>query len=119
MIITRAMSTQQTAITGVSRRITAGQEIKAGPCRAPGLQPMRICVNDSSPAAEYRRELSWATRGRRGRKADPEWSQRNRLLRAGDTLTAEEAAKMHDAMRTADPSGGLDDAHLKVPRPAH
>jgi hypothetical protein len=33
MIITRAMPTQQTAITGVSRRITAGQEIKAGLCR--------------------------------------------------------------------------------------
>src|SRR5664279_1456958 len=39
MIITRAMSTQQTAITGVLRRITAGQEIKAGLCRGPGLRP--------------------------------------------------------------------------------
>jgi hypothetical protein len=39
MIITRAMPTQQTAITGVSRRITAGQEIKAGLCRAPGIRP--------------------------------------------------------------------------------
>jgi hypothetical protein len=57
---------------------------------------------------EYRRELTRATRGRRGRKADPEWAQRNRLLRAGETLTAEEATKMHDAMRTADPSGGLE-----------
>ena len=57
---------------------------------------------------EYRRELTWATRGRRGRKVDPEWAQRNRLLRAGETLTAEETAKMHDAMRTADPSGGLE-----------
>src|SRR5664280_1796752 len=37
MIITRAMSTQQTAITGVLRRITAGQEIKAGLCRGPGI----------------------------------------------------------------------------------
>jgi len=36
MIITRAMPTQQTAIIGVSRRITAGQEFKAGLCRAPG-----------------------------------------------------------------------------------
>src|SRR5664279_3610072 len=35
MIITRAMPTQQTAITGVSRRITAGQEFKAGLCRTP------------------------------------------------------------------------------------
>src|SRR5664280_1307975 len=38
MIITRAMSTQQTAITGVLRRITAGQEIKAGLCRGPGSE---------------------------------------------------------------------------------
>ena len=37
MIITRAMPTQQTAITGVSRRITAGQQIKAGLCRDPGV----------------------------------------------------------------------------------
>src|SRR5664279_2640429 len=39
MIITRAMSTQQTAITGVLRRITVGQEIKAGLCRGPGAAP--------------------------------------------------------------------------------
>src|SRR5664279_3153405 len=39
MIITRAMPTQQTAITGVSRRITAGQEIKAELCRGPGYRP--------------------------------------------------------------------------------
>ena len=57
---------------------------------------------------EYRRELAWARRGRRGRKIDPEWAQRNRLLRAGETLTDDEAAKMHEAMRTADPSGGLE-----------
>ena len=31
---------------------------------------------------ECRRELAWARRGRRGRKCDPEWAQRNRLLRA-------------------------------------
>jgi len=42
MIITRAMSTQQTAITGVSRRITAGQEIKAGLCRDPGVMHGRL-----------------------------------------------------------------------------
>ena len=57
---------------------------------------------------EYRRELAWARRGRRGRKIDPEWAQRNRLLRAGETLTDDESAKMHDAMRAADPSGGLE-----------
>ena len=57
---------------------------------------------------DYRRELAWARRGRRGRKIDPEWAQRNRLLRAGESLTAEESAKMHAAMRVADPSGGLE-----------
>ncbi len=36
---------------------------------------------------EYRRELAWARRGRRGRRIDPEWAQRNRLLRAGESLT--------------------------------
>ena len=46
--------------------------------------------------------------GRRGRKIDPEWTQRNRLLRAAESLTEDEAAKMHDAMRRADPSGGLE-----------
>ena len=52
---------------------------------------------------EYRRELAWARRGRRGRKIDPEWAQRNRLLRAAETLTDDEAAKMHDAMRARGP----------------
>ncbi len=57
---------------------------------------------------EYRRDLAWARHGRRGRKIDPEWTQRNRLLRAAETLTDDEAAKMHDAMRRADPTGGLE-----------
>ena len=42
---------------------------------------------------EYRRELAWARRGRRGRKIDPEWAQRNRLLRAGESLTDDEPRK--------------------------
>ena len=56
---------------------------------------------------DYRRELAWTNRGRRGRKVDPEWAQRNRLLRAGETLTAAERVKMFQAMKTADPTGGL------------
>jgi transposase len=57
---------------------------------------------------EYRRELAWSRRGRRGRKVDPEWAQRNRLLRAAESLTEQESVKLHDAMRAADPSGGLE-----------
>jgi hypothetical protein len=30
------------------------------------------------------------------------------LLRAAETLTENESTKLHDAMRTADPSGGLE-----------
>ena len=54
---------------------------------------------------DYRRELAWTNRGRRGRKVDPEWAQRNRLLRAGETLTEAELVKMHQAMKTANPTG--------------
>ena len=57
---------------------------------------------------DYRRELAWALRGRRGRKSDPEWAQRNRLLRAAESLTDDELAKVQEAMRRADPSGGLE-----------
>ena len=57
---------------------------------------------------DYRRELAWALRGRRGRKSDPDWAQRNRLLRAVETLTPDELAKVREAMRRADPSGGLE-----------
>jgi hypothetical protein len=54
MIITRAMPTQQTAITGVSRRITAGQEIKAGLCRDPELLPRRASgIIDNAAACRY------------------------------------------------------------------
>ena len=41
MIITRAMPTQQTALTGVSQRIPAGQEIRNRQRRGPGSQRLR------------------------------------------------------------------------------
>ena len=62
----------------------------------------------NTAVTDYRRELAWALRGRRGRKSDPEWAQRNRLLRAVETLTPDELAKVREAMRRADPSGGLE-----------
>src|SRR6476620_9068548 len=63
----------------------------------------RTCGWSAGRADSPRWRVGW-----RGRKIDPEWAQRNRLLRAGETLTDEEAAKMHAAMRAADPSGGLE-----------
>jgi hypothetical protein len=55
MIITRAMPTQQTAITGVSRRITAGQEIKAGLCRAPAS--VRVLFLSALPGTRTRNQF--------------------------------------------------------------
>jgi len=49
------------------------------------------------PDVEVAGEVTWALRGRQGRKSDPEWAQRNRLLRAAQTLTADELAKVQDA----------------------
>ncbi|AZI57433.1 hypothetical protein EH165_03915 [Nakamurella antarctica] len=52
--------------------------------------------------------MAWTRRGRRGRKVDPEWGQRNRLLRAAKNLTEDELTKMLTAIRAADPTGGLE-----------
>src|SRR5664280_1505456 len=74
MIITRAMPTQQTAITGVSRRITAGQEIKAELCRGPGFTPVLSRGCDLDHHCELGRALSRLPRrstGRHGRVFHP------------------------------------------------
>src|SRR5664279_73153 len=74
MIITRAMSTQQTAITGVLRRITAGQEIKGGLCRGPGSGPDRNGSRAAEPNefdAGNVRGPDRGTRGRERRVEDP------------------------------------------------
>ena len=75
---------------------------RGGPCQ------FHLSALANKAVTDYRRELAWALRGRRGRKSDPEWAQRNRLLRAVETLTPDELAKVREAMRRADPSGGLE-----------
>jgi len=54
MIITKAMPTQQSLTTGVSRHIVAGQEIKTGQCRGPGPGP------PSKPQAAHQDDVSAA-----------------------------------------------------------
>ena len=44
MIITKAMPTPQTATTGVSHPIAAGQRIRSGLCRGPGSGPRTVPV---------------------------------------------------------------------------
>ena len=87
------MPTQQTAITGVSRRITAGQEIKAGLCRDPGPGPAARESNSASsgstsaPAHSSNRPVSNRSRPNRlMTRAKREWDPDERLDRAPSTV---------------------------------
>jgi transposase len=54
-----------------------------------------------------RRRTTWDSRGRRGRKTDPEWINRLRLLRAAERLTAPQRARLVAALDAADPNGDI------------
>ncbi len=54
-----------------------------------------------------RRRTTWDSRGRRGRKADPEWINRRQLLRAAERLTAAQRARLIAALDAADPNGDI------------
>ena len=50
-----------------------------------------------------RRRVTWAQRGRRGRKIDVEWINRRRLLRGAERLTDEQRATLFAKLLSADP----------------
>jgi len=54
-----------------------------------------------------RRRTTWDHRGRRGRKADPEWLNRRRLLRAAERLTEAQRTRLVTALDAADPNGDI------------
>jgi transposase len=54
-----------------------------------------------------RRRTTWDSRGRRGRKADPEWLNRRRLLRGAERLTENQRARLIAALDAADPNGDI------------
>lgn len=54
-----------------------------------------------------RRRTTWDSRGRRGRKADPEWLNRRRLLRGAERLTEAQRARLIAALDAADPNGDI------------
>src|SRR3954451_15158381 len=56
---------------------------------------------------DVRRRVTWATHGRRGRAADPEWAQRRRLLRGHERLRADQFAKMWNELTDADATGQI------------
>ena len=51
-----------------------------------------------------RRRVTWAQRGRRGRKADVEWINRRRLLRGAERLTADQRSNLFAKLLSADPN---------------
>lgn len=54
-----------------------------------------------------RRRITWDNRGRRGRKADPEWLNRRRLLRGAERLTDTQRSRLVAALDAADPAGDI------------
>ena len=54
-----------------------------------------------------RRRVTWDSRGHRGRKADPEWLNRRRLLRAAERLTDTQRDRLVAALAAADPGGDI------------
>jgi transposase len=56
---------------------------------------------------EVRRRTTGAHRLRRGRKSDPEWINRRRLLRAAERLTDEQRTRLFEQLTSADPNGDI------------
>ena len=56
---------------------------------------------------EVRRRTTAAHRVRRGRKSDPEWINRRRLLRGAERLTDEQRTKLFEKLTSADPNGDI------------
>ena len=62
-------------------------------------------ANDTLTAV--RRRVTWDNRDRRGRKVDPEWANRRRLLTACERLSPPRFATMWNACIDADPTGQI------------
>ena len=56
---------------------------------------------------DVRRRVTWALRGRRGRKLDPEWANRRRLLTAHGRLSQRSFTRMWNDLVEGDPSGQI------------
>lgn len=83
--------------------------------RTPGLLPNAAIVVDhfhlvklaNDALTKVRRRVTWDLRDRRGRKIDPEWANRRRLLQARERLSGKNFAKMWNAITDEDPSGQI------------
>ena len=56
---------------------------------------------------DVRRRVTWDTHGRRGRKTDPAWAARRRLLRGRERLSEAQFSRMWNDLSDGDPSGAI------------
>lgn len=83
--------------------------------RTPGLLPNATIVVDhfhlvklaNDALTKVRRRVTWNLRDRRGRKIDPEWANRRRLLRARERLSDKSFAKMWNTIVAEDDTGQI------------
>ncbi|WP_246859922.1 transposase, partial [Mycobacterium helveticum] len=89
--------------------------VYAAAIRTPGLLPNATLVVDhfhlvalaNDALTKVRRRVTWDLRDRRGRKLDPEWANRRRLLRARERLSDKSFATMWNAIVDEDSSGQI------------
>lgn len=89
--------------------------VYAAAIRTPGLLPNATIVVDhfhlvklaNDVVTKVRRRVTWELRDRRGRKTDPEWANRRRLLQARECLSDKSFAKMWNAIVDEDPSAQI------------
>jgi transposase len=89
--------------------------VYASAIRTPGLLPNATIVVDhfhlvklaNDALTKVRRRVTWDLRDRRGRKLDPEWANRRRLLRAREGLSDKSFATMWNAIVDEDSSGQI------------
>jgi transposase len=84
----------------------------ANAIRTPGLLPNATLVVDhfhivklaNDAVTKVRRRVIWDSHGRRGRKADPAWANRRRLLTGRERLRPKAFAAMWNGLVDSDPS---------------
>ncbi len=87
----------------------------ASAIRTPGLLPNATVVVDhfhlvklaNDALTKVRRRVTWDLHDRRGRKTDPQWANRRRLLRARERLSNKSFAMMWNQVNAADPSAQI------------
>jgi transposase len=92
----------------------------ASAIRTPGLLPNATLVVDhfhlvklgNDALTRVRRRVTWELHDRRGRKTDPQWANRRRLLTARERLSDKSFATMWNKINQADPTAQILSARI-------